>query len=355
MFTTASSPAGESSHDPGLGFGRVFTDHLTSMSWTTDGWERPQVRPFHNLSLSPATMVLHYGQAIFEGLKAYPHPDGEIRLFRPELNARRFQLSADRMAMPELPVDDFLDCVSLLVSTDRSQVPDRPGHSLYLRPLMIATEATLGTRPAEEYLFLVIGSPSGPYFNGASPAITVWVSEDLPRAHPGGTGNAKCAGNYAAGMAVQRTAAEHGADQVVFLDAHEHRYLEELGGMNLFLVRQDSRGTTLVTPPLSDTILHGITRASLLTLAADLGLEVEERPITLAEWRDGSDDGSVTESFACGTAAVVTPIGRVRTSAGEFVIGDGTPGEWSARLRTELLAIQEGTTPDRHGWMRVVS
>ncbi|WP_020392084.1 branched-chain amino acid aminotransferase [Kribbella catacumbae] len=346
--TSATSPS------TGLGFGRVFTDHLTSMSWTPGGWERPQVRRFHNLSLSPATMVLHYGQAIFEGLKAYPHADGEIRLFRPELNARRFQLSAERMAMPELPVDDFLECVSLLVSTDRAQVPDRPGHSLYLRPLMIATEVTLGTRPAEEYLFLVIGSPSGPYFAGDFPAITVWVSEDLPRAHPGGTGNAKCAGNYAAGMAVQRSAAAHGADQVVFLDAREHRYLEELGGMNLFLVRDDPGGTTLVTPPLSDTILHGITRASILTLAADLGLRVEERPVTLAEWRDGSRKGSVVESFACGTAAVVTPIGRVRDAAGEFVIGDGTPGRWSTRLRTELLAIQKGTAPDRHGWMRPV-
>lgn len=351
MSTTANASADVS----GPGFGRVFTDHLTTMSWTPDGWDRPQVRPFGNLSLSPATMVLHYGQAIFEGLKAYPHPDGEIRLFRPELNARRFQLSAERMAMPQLPADAFLESVSLLVSADRAQVPDRPGHSLYLRPLMIATEATLGTRPAEEYLFLVLGSPSGPYFDGASPAITVWVSQDRPRAHPGGTGNAKCAGNYAAGMAVQRTAAEHGADQVVFLDAREHRYLEELGGMNLFLVREDPRGPTLVTPPLSDTILHGITRSSLLTLAADLGLRVEERPIDLAEWRDGSRDGSVAESFACGTAAVVTPVGRVRTAQDEFVIGDGTPGQWSIRLRTELLAIQEGTAPDRHDWMRVVS
>lgn len=352
MTATATGPAGKPTTQ--LGFGRVFTDHLTSMSWTPDGWERPQVRAFENLSLSPASMVFHYGQAIFEGLKAYRHPDGEIRLFRPELNARRLQASARRMSMPELPEQDFLDCVSLLVGADADAVPAEAGHSLYLRPFMIATEATLGTRPAQQYRYLVIASPSGPYFAQGYDAITVWVSQDHPRAHPGGTGAAKCAGNYAAGMLVQRTAAENGSDQVVFLDAREGRYLEELGGMNLFLVREHAGRTTLVTPPLSDTILHGITRDSILTLAADLGAHVEERPVSLDEWRTGSQDGSVTEAFACGTAAVVTPIGTVRSTNGEFVVGDGRPGPWSTRLRAELLGIQEGTAPDRHGWMRTL-
>lgn len=338
-----------------LGFGRVFTNHMIAMSWTTDGWERPQVRPFGKLSLSPAAMVFHYGQAIFEGLKAYRHPDGQVRLFRPELNARRLRASARRMSMPELPEQDFLDCISLLISTDGDSVPTQPGHSLYLRPFMIATEATLGTRPANEYLFLVIASPSGPYFAEGYDAITVWVSEDRPRAYPGGTGAAKCAGNYAAGMLVQQTAAEHGSEQVVFLDAREGRYLEELGGMNLFLIRRDAGRTTLVTPPLSDTILHGITRDSILTLAHDLGADVEERPVSLDEWREGAADGTITEAFACGTAAVVTPIGTVRLRGGEFVVGDGTPGPWTTRLRTELLGIQEGTADDPHNWMGAVS
>lgn len=336
-----------------LGFGTHFTPHMATMRWdVSTGWSAPELRPFENLSLSPATMVLHYGQAIFEGLKAYRHPDGAVRLFRPELNARRLQASARRMAMPELPEEDFLACLRLLVQADATFVPTEPGCSLYLRPLMIATEVTLGTRPAEEYLFYIIASPSGPYFPRGFDAITVWVSDDVPRAHPGGTGSAKCAGNYAAGMVVQQRAAQAGADQVVFLDAQEGRHLEELGGMNLFLVRSDQ---TLLTPPLSDTILHGITRGSIIELAHDFGLEVEERPVTLEEWRTGCADGTITEAFACGTAAVITAIGRVLTSAGEFTVGQGRPGPWSTKLREELLALHQGTAADPHGWMRTIA
>ena len=354
MTAMTSAPSSTPTSTAELGFGQVFTPHMTAMTWTPDGWERPQLRSFENLALSPATMVFHYGQAIFEGMKAYRHPDGAVRLFRPERNAARLALSARRMAMPEPIEADFVEAVSLLVDADREHVPAEPGHSLYLRPFMIATEATLGTRPSREYLFLIIASPSGPYFTAGFDAITVWVSEDHPRAHPGGTGYAKCAGNYAAGMLVQQTAAEHGADQVVFLDAREGRWLEELGGMNLFLVREDADGPTLITPAVTDTLLDGITRSSLITLAGDLGLRVEERPVSLEEWRSGAADGTVTESFACGTAAVVTPIGTVRTRTAEFVIGDGRPGPWTARLREALLGIQEGTAPDRHGWMRTV-
>jgi branched-chain amino acid aminotransferase len=335
-----------------LGFGNHFTNHMSTMSWTKGGWTEPELRPFDNLSLSPATMVLHYGQAVFEGMKAYRHPDGAVRLFRPELNARRMRASARRLAMPEVPEDRFLECLRLLTEADAAAIPTEQGCSLYLRPLMIATEVTLGTRPAEEYLFLVIASPSGPYFPNGYDAITVWVSDGAPRAHPGGTGAAKCAGNYAAGMAVQRRAAAEGADQVVFLDAREGRYLEELGGMNLFLLREDSGGRTLITPSLTDTILQGITRDSIIVLAADLGLHVDERPVTLEEWRLGCADGSITESFACGTAAVVTPIGQVLANGGSFSVGDGTPGPWSTRFREQLLAVQQGTAVDSHGWMR---
>lgn len=299
-------------------------------------------------------MVLHYGQAIFEGLKAYRHPDGAVRLFRPGLNARRLRSSARRMSMPELPDDSFLEAISLLVGADAESIPTGPGYSLYLRPFMIATEATLGTRPAERYLFLVIASPSGPYFAKGFDAITVSLSHDHPRAYPGGTGAAKCAGNYAGGMIAQRAALADGSDQVVFLDAREGRYLEELGGMNLFLVRERAGSVTVLTPPLSDTILNGVTRASILSLASELGAEVEERPVTWEEWRAGSADGTITEAFACGTAAAITPIGTVRDQRGSFVLGDGRPGPWSTRLRAELLGIQEGAITDRHGWMHTV-
>lgn len=335
-----------------LGFGNHFTNHMVAMTWTPEGWSAPELRVFEDLSLSPATMVLHYGQAVFEGMKAYRHPDGAVRLFRPERNARRMQTSARRLAMPEVPVDHFLECLHLLVEADGSAIPTAPGCSLYLRPLMIATEVTLGTRPAQEFLFLVIASPSGPYFSRGFEALTVWVAEDVPRAHPGGTGAAKCAGNYAAGMLVQQRAAAAGADQVVFLDARHRRYLEELGGMNLFLVAQCARRTTLITPPLSDTILHGITRDSILELAAGLGIEAKERPVTLDEWQTGAADGTITEAFACGTAAVITPIGRVLTSTGAFTVADGAPGRLSTQLRDRLLAIQQGTAADVHGWMR---
>jgi branched-chain amino acid aminotransferase len=337
-----------------LGFGNYFTDHMVTMDWTPAGWKAPELQPFQNLSLSPATMVFHYGQAVFEGMKAYRHPDGRVRMFRPELNARRIQASAARLSMPEPPEDQFLECVRLLVRADADDVPSEPGCSLYVRPFMISTEVTLGTRPAEEYRVVVIASPSGPYFSSGFQAITVWVSEDVPRASPGGTGSAKCAGNYAAGMAVQRRATEAGADQVLFLDSVAGEHLQELGGMNVFLVERRDGQTTLITPPLSDTILHGVTRGSILELASGLGMAVDERPISLREFRSGAADGSVVEAFACGTAAVITPIGRVLDSTGGFTVGTGGPGPLSSALRDALLGIQQGTAPDTYRWMRTI-
>lgn len=346
--------APSSATGPALGFGTQFTDHMVTARWTPDGWSDPVLRPFEDLSLSPATMVFHYGQAIFEGLKAYAREDGSVALFRPRRNAERFRASARRMAMPEAPDEVFLGAIRRLVEADRSAVPAQPGHSLYLRPFLIATEATLGTRPAREYTLVVIASPSGPYFATGYQAITVWVDEQHPRAHAGGTGAAKCAGNYAAGMVVQREAAVRGADQVVFLDAAESRHLEELGGMNLFLVMRRAGRPVLTTPALTDTILHGITRDSILTLGPDLGLDVEERRISLEEWRLGAADGTVMEAFACGTAAVVTSVGTVLAGSGDFRVADGAPGPHATRLRRELLGIQEGRVDDRHGWMSVV-
>lgn len=334
-------------------YGSDFSPTMTLIEYRDGEWGPTQMVPFGNLPLSAAAMVLHYGQAIFEGMKAYRDPEGGVRLFRPERNAERLQHSAARMSMPSLPVDRFLDAVTRQVNSARDSVPDESGYSLYIRPFMIATEAALGTRPANEYLFVVITSPSGPYFSNFD-AITIGLSEDYPRAFPGGTGSAKAAGNYAAGMLAQQAASSVGGVQVLFLDAVERRYLEELGGMNVFIVRQDDDQTVIATPPLSDTILHGITRDTVITLADEFGAIVEQRPISIDEVRDGAADGTVTEVFACGTAAIVTPIGTIRTSHGDIVIGDGTPGTWSTDLRMALLDIQEGRTPDRHGWMHAL-
>lgn len=335
-------------------FGSTFTSHMVAIEWSDGAWGTAALTSFAELALSPAAMVLHYGQAVFEGMKAYRHPDGEIRLFRPAMNAARFQASARRLAMPELPVDDFVEAVELLVREDADEVPEGPGTSLYLRPFMIGTEAALGTRPAQEYLFLVIASPAGPYFASGYAGIDVWVEEDQPRAFPGGTGFAKCAGNYAGGMLMQQAASARGCQQVIYLDAREGRYLEELGGMNLVLVREGISGATLLTPAVSDTILAGITRDSVLTLARELGAAVEERQVSFEEWRKGVASGEITEAFACGTAAVVTPIRAVRSRDAEFTVGDGAPGPWTTALRDALLGIQEGALPDRFGWTRRV-
>ncbi|WP_424185040.1 branched-chain amino acid aminotransferase [Actinokineospora sp. G85] len=332
--------------DPG--FGRYFTDHMVTIRHTPDqGWHDARVEAYHPLALDPSASVLHYGQAIFEGLKAYHRPDGTVATFRPEANAARFRSSARRMAMPELPDEVFVEAVRELVAIDRHWVPTRPEESLYLRPFMIATEAALGVRPAAEYLFAVIASPAGAYFRGGVKPVTVWLSTEYVRAAPGGTGAAKVAGNYAASLVAQAQAAEQGCDQVVWLDAVERRWVEEMGGMNLFFVLGDK----VVTPQLSGSLLPGITRDSLLSLAADLGHEIEERPISTDEWEKKTASGELTEVFACGTAAVITPVGHVKHATGSFTIADGEPGPVTTKLRENLTALQHGTAPDPRGWM----
>jgi branched-chain amino acid aminotransferase len=293
--------------------------------------------------------VLHYGQEIFEGLKAYRQPDGSVALFRPEANARRFRTSARRMAMAELPEELFLAALDALLSQDSAWVPPHGGEeSLYLRPFMFASETGLGVHPANEYLFMLIASPSGAYFAGGVKPVTIWVSEDHVRAVPGGTGDAKTGGNYAASLLPQAEAAAHGCDQVVYLDAVTRTKVEESGSMNIAFVY----GDRIVTPALTGSILEGITRDSLLTVARDLGYTAEEGVITLEQWRADAASGALTEVFACGTAAVVTPIGTVRTKGGEWTHGDGTPGTVTARLREALLSLQRGVSEDTHGWMR---
>jgi branched-chain amino acid aminotransferase len=335
--------------DPG--FGRFFTDHMVTIAWETGrGWHDAQLVPYAPLSLDPAVMVLHYGQAIFEGLKAYHQPDGSIATFRPEQNARRFQRSARRLAMPELPEDLFLASLQALVGQDAAWVPTGAEHSLYLRPLMFSTEVGLGVRPASSYLFALIASPAGAYFPRGLKPVTVWLSEDYTRAAPGGTGEAKCAGNYAASLVAQAQAAERGCDQVVWLDAVEHRQVEEMGGMNLFFVYGSGDGARLTTPELTGSLLPGVTRDSLLTLAGDLGYVSSAGRVSTQQWREGNSSGEITEVFACGTAAVITPVGAVRSSEHDWTVGDGGTGPVTARLRQALLDIQTGTGPDLHGW-----
>ncbi|HEY8943984.1 MAG TPA: branched-chain amino acid aminotransferase, partial [Polyangiaceae bacterium] len=291
-----------------LGFGRVFTEHMVTLRYREGvGWHAGKLEPYAPISLDPAASVLHYGQAIFEGFKAYRQQDGRIATFRPEANARRFNASARRLAMPELPVELFVEAADILIRVEQEWVPKAVGESLYMRPLMIATEAALGVRPSREYLFLVFGSPSASYFPQGIKPLAVWLCKDYVRAAPGGTGEAKCAGNYAASLVAQQAALDQGCQQVVWLDAREHRFVEEMGGMNLFFVYKDGERVRLVTPKLTGTLLPGITRDSIMLIARELGYAAEEGTVSVEQWARDLEQGSLTEVFACGTAAVITP------------------------------------------------
>ena len=331
---------------PDPGFGRTFTDHMVVAHYRGDRWSQPEVVAFGPLSLSPAAMSLHYGQAIFEGLKAYRQPDGSVSLFRPAMNAKRFSASADRLAMPAVDEDMFVQSCLDLVGADEDAVPSVPGQSLYLRPMMIATEPALGVRPATEYLYAVIASPAGAYFAAGMRPISVWLAEHSVRAAPGGTGAAKVAGNYAASLAAKAEALAVGCDDVLFLDAHERRWVEELSGMNLVFVEQRGESAALVSPAPNGTILDGVTRRSVLELATHLGYETIERPVSIDEIFAGGFD----EAFACGTAAVIAPIGSVRSSAGTATFAGGDPGPVTVALRRALVDLQEGTAGDPFSW-----
>lgn len=333
-----------------VGFGRVFTEHVATSRWTpAAGWSPLQVEKRRPLELDPAASVLHYGQSVFEGLKAYRQPDGSVGVFRPEANALRFQRSARRLALPELSVADFISSIDMLIEVDSAWVPAGAEQSLYLRPLMFGTESFLGVRPSQEVKYLLIASPVDSYFAGGVHPVSIWLTREYVRAAPGGTGAAKCSVNYATSLMAQQEALAEGCEQVLFLDAIERRWLEELGGMNVFLVAADG---TLVTPALSGTILEGVTRDSIITLARERGHAVEERRVSFDEWREGVETGRITEAFACGTAAVITPIGSVRWRGGELVMGDGeTIGPVVTALRQALVDIQYGRAPDPHGWL----
>lgn len=348
----ARSPASDADREAVLanpGFGTHFTDHMVAIDWTVkDGWHDAQVRAYGPLTLSPASAVLHYGQEIFEGLKAFRHADGSVWSFRPEANGARLQHSARRLALPELPVDLFVESIRQLVRADAAWVPAGGESSLYLRPFMIANEDFLGVRPAQRVAYYVIASPAGAYFKGGIKPVSIWLSRDYARAGRGGTGSAKCGGNYAASLLPQQQAHENGCQQVLFLDAATGSHIEELGGMNVFLVRRDG---SVLTPALTGTILEGITRASVIQLLRDRGHDVTERRIAIDEWIDGVRSGEIAEVFACGTAASISPIGVLKGP--DFSVGnaDGEPGEVTMAIRAALTDIQYGRAPDRHGWL----
>ncbi|MBK7721536.1 MAG: branched-chain amino acid aminotransferase [Austwickia sp.] len=361
MLTFAVTPSTERTADDAReailanpGFGKQFTDHMALATWTDrDGWHDGRVVPYGPLSLDPATAVLHYAQEIFEGLKAYRHQDGSVWAFRPQANAQRMIRSAHRLALPPLPEEDFMASLTALVEVDRDWVPayGTGEMSLYLRPFMFASEAFLGVRPAAHVTYGVIASPAGAYFSGGLSPVTLWISTDFARAGAGGTGAAKCGGNYASSLAGQLEGIKHGCDQAVFLDSSTQTYIEELGGMNLFLVYRDGR---IVTPELTGSILEGVTRSSVLQLAKELGYAPEERRIPIQEWKDGAASGELAEVFACGTAAVITPVGELKWDGGSCDHqGNRRDGEPSVALtlRERLLDIQYGRAADELGWM----
>ena len=337
--------------DPG--FGVYFTDHMAVATWRKDeGWGDDAVVPYAPFQLDPSTAALHYAQEVFEGLKAYRHADGSIWLFRPERNAERLMASARRLMLPELPVDDFLTSIEQLVKVDAAWVPDAGGGeaSLYLRPFMFANESFLGVRAAHQVTYSVIASPVGPYFAGGVKPVNIWVTDAYSRAGKGGTGAAKCGGNYASSLIAQYEGADHGCSQVLFADAGTGVNTEELGGMNIMVV---TAGGELITPALTGTILEGVTRDSILTMAGELGLSPVARPITLAEIFERIDAGDIVEAFACGTAAVLTPVAEFRSHQGNHVIGS-EPGEHTMQIRSAILDVQYGRAKDVHGWLRRV-
>jgi branched-chain amino acid aminotransferase len=335
-------------------FGTHFTDHQVIVVWEKDkGWHSATVEPYGPIMMDPSSAVLHYGQEIFEGIKAYRHDDGSIWTFRPMENAKRLQRSAKRMALPELPEEIFIESLRQLIAMDGDWVPAPENEkTLYFRPFEIAAENFLGVRAAQRAEYRVIASPVGPYFTGGLKPISIWIALDSSRAGKHGTGEAKTGGNYAASLLAQNEGYENGCSQVMFLDAESATYIEELGGMNLFFVQSDG---VVVTPGLDGTILRGITRSSIVTLLEDKAHEVQQRKITLAEVREGVKSGKIVEMFACGTAAVITPVGLFKSKNESIGSEDSEPGELTSWLRSQLTGIQYGRIEDKHGWMYKLS
>lgn len=334
-----------------LKFGKTFTDYMFTMIYDDGkGWHSPEIKPYQPLVLDPASAVFHYGQEIFEGQKAYKNDKGEIFLFRPYENAKRFNRSMKRMSMPQLSEDDYVQAEEELVKLESRWIPTRKGTALYMRPTGIATEAALGVHPANQYLFFIIMAPVGAYYASGFKPVSLWVSSEFSRAAAGGTGAAKAGGNYGGSLAASAVAQKKGYNQVLWLDAKEHKHVEEVGAMNIFFVMGDK----LVTPQLTGTILPGITRKSVMQLAPDLGLEPEERCITIEEVCEGIASGHVKEIFGAGTAAVISPVGKLSYRDKEYVVNKNETGPWSQKFFDTLTGIQYGELEDKYGWVHKV-
>ncbi len=344
--TLKSKPSSE-----GLGFGKYFTDHMFRMDYSHErGWHQARILPHGPLGLDPGAAVLHYAQAVFDGSKVFRGKDGQLRAFRISDHCKRLASSCERLSMPPVPVEMAREAIEALVKMEADWVPGAPGTSLYVRPAVIASEAFLGVRPADKYIFFVILSPVGSYFAGGAEPVRIWVEQEHTRAAPGGLGGAKAAANYAAGLQASMEAKKRGYAQVLWLDALEHRYIEEVGTMNLFV----RIGDEVITPPLDGTFLPGITRESALQILRDWGMKVSERKLSIDELREAHQKGELREVFGTGTAAVISPVGGLGFAEGELRIGDGKVGEVSKRLYDTLTGIQYGTVPDRHGWMTLI-
>ena len=330
-----------------LGFGHIFTDHMFIMNYTEGkGWHDPRIVPFGDISLSPAAMVLHYGQEMFEGLKAYRGDSGEVYLFRPDMNAKRANKSNERLCIPEIPEEDFVQAIKAVVDVDRDWVPYEEGTSLYIRPFVISTDPHLGVAPSKTYLFIIILSPSGAYYESGLEPVGIWIEDEYVRAVRGGMGYAKTGGNYAASLAAQVKAHDSGYSQALWLDGVERKYIEEVGSMNIAFKISGK----VVTPMLNGSILPGITRDSILHLCRDWGYEVEERRISVDELIEAAHSGALEEVFGTGTAAVVSPVGKLRYKNDVIEIGGGKIGELTQRLYDELTGIQWGKKDDPYGW-----
>ncbi|MDR2405437.1 MAG: branched-chain amino acid aminotransferase [Deltaproteobacteria bacterium] len=334
-------------NEKALGFGDIYTDHIFKMDYFEGAWQNARIEPFASLMLSPAAMVLHYSQTIFEGLKCYRHPDGRLALFRPRDNFKRFNTSAARMAMPLLDEEFLLKGLKELLKLDGSWTPSHPGSSLYIRPTVIATEEHLGVRPAKEYLFFIIMGPVGPYYKEGFAPIKIYVENFYTRAAPGGLGSIKAGASYAGSLLATDIAAKKGYTQLLWLDAVSHKFVEEVGSMNMFFVIDD----TILTAPLTGTILPGITRASVLTVASDLGLKTEERALSIDEVLEAQKNGRLQEIFGSGTAAVISPVGQLCYHDDVFPIGNGGIGKITQKLYDELVGVQYGLLPDKRGWV----
>ena len=330
-----------------LGFGKIFKDHMFVMNYTEGkGWHDPRIVPFQKISLSPAAMVYHYGQEMFEGLKAYKNPDGNVYLFRPDMNAKRTNASNDRLVIPRLPEEDFVQAVSAVVDVDRDWIPTEPGTSLYIRPFIIATDEFLGVAPSKTYLFMIILAPSGAYYESGLAPVGIWIEDEYVRAVRGGIGYAKTGGNYAASLIAQQKAHDAGYSQVLWLDGVDRKYIEEVGAMNIFF-KIDGK---IVTPALNGSILPGITRNSVIELCKKWGYTVEERKISVDELIAAQKDGKLEEVFGTGTAAVISPVGKLRYKDDVMTIGDGQTGPVSLKLYETITGIQLGKLPDEMGW-----